>query len=189
MKKRASFHRFLLCLVSVSVVGSCSTVDPGSTTTEDTVDSDSAADADSNPNGNANGAEDGATDDTGNDNADPPSDNGTNGGDDAEPPPADNCGNEIGSGNEIVSGPAAAEPPVDNDTVFRSLVVDVDNASSATTWEQVHVVRERPARRLGRIGRQRKRTEAHQQVIDVHHAVALSGGRPLIMITPARCVD
>ena len=45
MKKRTSFHRFLLCLVSVGVVASCSTVDPVGTTTEDTIDSDSAADA------------------------------------------------------------------------------------------------------------------------------------------------
>lgn len=103
MTQSGYVYGFLLSSVLVGVVGSCSPVDPGGTTTEGMLDSDGAATDGSNPEGDATGG-------------------------DVETPPVDDCGNDVGNGNEIVSGPAATVPPIDNDTVFRSLVIDPKNA-------------------------------------------------------------
>ncbi len=96
---RACVYRVFPCLVAVSALCSCSPIDPGSATVPN--ESDTATDVGTNPDNNATGG-------------------------DVEPP-TDDCGNDVGNGNEIVSGPARTEPPIDNDTVFRSLVIDPRN--------------------------------------------------------------
>ncbi len=152
MNRRAYFHLFLVLFALVGVALSCTTVDSIGGDNDNATESDGSADSDTSPdgsdadienqaaneNGNDNtdapsdadtpgGGEDEAANDNANDNSDPPIDRGTTGDGDVVIPPVDDCGNNVGNGDEIVSGPAATEPPIDNDTVFRSLVVDPAN--------------------------------------------------------------
>ncbi len=60
---------------------------------------------------------------------DPP--DGTNPPDESpeETSPEVDCGNDVGNGLDIVPGPRATVPPIDNDSVFRSLVIDPRDAN------------------------------------------------------------
>lgn len=104
---------------------SCKVANPPSADDQTADDSSDTSPIDSD-NGNVNGDGDESDDATadGNDDATAPGNDNSNGDGTDESPVEEDCGNDTGNGDEIVSGPDVTEPPIDNDTVFRSLVVD-----------------------------------------------------------------
>lgn len=106
MKARAFITRTLLGVTLLVVLDSCG-VNNSDTTPQPDVDETSTE---------ANNDDTAATD--------PP--DGTNSSDagSQETQLEVDCGNDVGNGLEIVHGPYATIPPIDNDTVFRSLVID-----------------------------------------------------------------
>ncbi|MCH7592027.1 MAG: exo-alpha-sialidase [Planctomycetes bacterium] len=104
MAVRAFAVRFLLGVaLSVSLV-SCGVKDAGPTPQQDAEDVDSTA-------------------------TDPPDDTNLPDESPEETTPEVDCGNDVGNGFDIVSGPQVTDPPIDNDSVFRSLVIDPRDAN------------------------------------------------------------